>query len=177
MIILKKNPESETAKLYNEFNNISSNSNEVDTINDYYIADFLKKFENSDKKNNLHLVEALTTNVFYFTEEEKKNLFYLIANQGQDSAYSYFLTIHDDINSREGLKEAMDWMEEYNSKKTWYEKDLLITGSGIGDGIVNYIESINMLFSKNEVPTILEYKEMYIFNELLKGSDLRIAFI
>lgn len=170
---IEKNPESETAKLYNEFNNISSNSNEVDTINDYYIADFLKKFENSDKKNNLHLVEALTTNVFYFTEEEKKNLFYLIANQGQDSAYSYFLTIHDDINSREGLKEAMDWMEEYNSKKTWYEKDLLITGSGIGDGIVNYIESINMLFSKNEVPTILEYKEMYIFNELLKDSEFR----
>lgn len=171
---IKSNSESEIAKLYNEFNFRFNNS--AYTVNDYYITDLLSKFDNSNSlflNTNSNFVEALTTNAFYFTEEEKKNLFYLIANQGQDAAYNYFLTIHDDINSREGYKDAMDWMKEYNSKETWYEKDLFINGSGILDGINNYAESLLMLFSKNEVPTILEYKEMYIFNELLKDSDFK----
>lgn len=163
---IKKNSESEMWIVYNIFSSWIDHSSYDGDEN--YAFNLLNQYIPSNSK----LGDALPSTGI-LTEEEKKTVFYLAINKGQDAAYDYFLSIHNEVNSRAGYKEAMDWMEEYDSKETSNEKDLLIAGSGIKDGICNYFESLSMLFSKNEVPTILEYKEMYIFNELMKDSDFR----
>ena len=163
---IKKNSESEMSVVYNIFSSWIDHSSYDG--NEIYAFNLLNQYIPSNSK----LGDALPSTGI-LTEEEKKTVFYLAINKGQDAAYDYFLSIHNEVNSRAGYKEAMDWMEEYYLKETSNEKALLIASSGIGDGICNYFESLSMLFSKNEVPTILEYKEMYIFNELMKDSDFR----
>ena len=130
------------------------------------------------------------------TEEEKMLYNYLFEKEGFKSAERFIEAYEDTLNRREGLKEAVDFINTISNQKISIdytspnaEADFIkelekvevgdkwhsffdTTGKGFVDGVENFGEGIVNVFEKEGIITANQYSQMYILSGLSEKKFL-----
>ena len=111
------------------------------------------------------LRELIGADYDYLSAEQIQIYNYIYNKEGKYKAGDYFTLLADSINQVKGMEAAGKFLQQLEGKN-WAEKSLLITGQGIGDGMVSFIEGLLNNISADGSLSKNDYEQMYILQAL-----------
>lgn len=106
-------------------------------------------------KENLRNEQALE----FFDKSEVSTYNYIYTTVGEEAAEDYLEFMKEELNRRQGEKEAKEFLEELDGSNSDYLKT---AGEGFGDGIEDYFTGIANWVIGDENLDVNDYKTMYI---------------
>lgn len=112
------------------------------------------------------------------TQEEKAIYYYLKDKYSKDEAEKYYDSLKDEINQRQGLKDALDYVKNLSTEILFTNIDelknfLVTTGVGLEDGVVSFGENLlNLIPGNGEINSALQYKQAFLTAMLTQEIDL-----
>ena len=114
------------------------------------------------------------SNYKYMLEREKQFYCYLLNSKGKTFADSYLSSIQGDINSREGLANALKYVSSLDLNDPKAGEYLSAHFKGLSDGIDQFFHGIDVWFTgPSKVLTSKQYEVMYI-TQLLSQSNANV---
>ncbi|MFI3307549.1 MAG: hypothetical protein R3Y21_03175 [Mycoplasmatota bacterium] len=147
-----------------------------DNLNLVALGNFLEEHPEYKNISGSNLVDDI--GIDYLTDEQKMMYSYLFDTKGSDEANLYISSLEDTLNNAKGKAEAEAFLAEIDSNgiDATALNVMLTSKEGFLDGIENFGEGIENIFSTEGMITDNQYAQMYILEGLSERKLLSTTY-